>query len=56
VRVGYVLIGLAIAIAVLGGVLPHATRWVIAAALLCAGVMLVRRARGRKVKRPTGDL
>jgi hypothetical protein len=54
--VGYVLIGLAIAIAVLGGVFPHATRWVIAAVLLCAGAMLVRRARGRKVKRPTGDL
>jgi hypothetical protein len=54
--VGYALIGLAIAIAVLGGVFPTATRWVIAAVLVCAGVMLVRGSRGRKIKPPTGDL
>jgi uncharacterized membrane protein len=53
--VGYALIGLAIAIAALGSAFPQGARWLIAVVLLCAGLLLVRRARERKVKRPTGE-
>jgi hypothetical protein len=50
-RVGYALVGLAIAVASLGGVLPHGSQWVIAAILVWAGLTLVGRARGWKIKR-----
>lgn len=50
-RGGYVLVGLAIAVVAAGDVFPHGVQWVIAALFLWAGVTLVARARGRRVKR-----
>jgi putative signal transducing protein len=51
-RVGYALVGLAFAVAVVGGrVFRHGLQWVIAAVLLWAGLTLVGRARGWRRKR-----
>lgn len=51
-RIGYGLLGLAIAVAALGGVVTsNAARWVIAAILLWAGLTLLGRARGWRMKR-----
>jgi len=52
-RLGYGLVGLAIALAALGSVVTsNAARWLIAAVLLWAGLTLVGRARGWRVRRP----
>lgn len=51
-RLGYLLIGLAVAVAVAGGVgFPNGLQWVVAAVLLWAGLTLIARARGRRTKR-----
>jgi hypothetical protein len=49
-RVGYALVGLAIAVVAAGDVFPHGVQWVIAALFLWAGVTLVARARGWRMK------
>jgi hypothetical protein len=49
--VGYALIGLAIAVVALGAVLPRGSQWVIAAILAWAGLTLIGRERGWKIKR-----
>ena len=51
-RMGYALVGLALAVAVLGGAFPHRAEWLIAAVLLWAGLTLVGRARGWRIRRP----
>lgn len=48
---GYVFIGLAVVVAALGAFVPHASRWVVTAVLAWAGLTLVGRARGWKIKR-----
>jgi hypothetical protein len=52
-RVGYLFVGLAIAVVFLGGTFPHGVRWVIAAVLVWAGLTLIGRARGWKIERPS---
>ena len=44
VRVGYALVGLAVAVAAVGGVFPHGAQFVIAVILVWAGMTLVGRA------------
>src|SRR5205823_4791972 len=51
-RVGYVLVGLAIAVVAVGDVFPHGAQWPIAGIFLWAGVTLIARSRGWRVKRP----
>lgn len=52
-RVGYLFVGLALAVVVLGGAFPRGVRWVIAAVLVWAGLTLIGRARGWKIERPS---
>ena len=52
VRVGYALVGLAVAVAAVGGVFPHGAQFVIAVILVWAGMTLVGRAHGWKLRRP----
>jgi hypothetical protein len=49
VRVGYVLVGLAIASAAFGDAFRHGTRWAVAASCLYVELTLVGRAR-RKLR------
>jgi hypothetical protein len=54
-RIGYAALGLALAVAVVGGrVFPHGAQWAVAAILLWAGWTVVARARGGK-RRPTRE-
>jgi hypothetical protein len=51
-RIGYAALGLALAVAVVGGrVFPHGAQWAVAAILLWAGVTVVGRGRGGRMKR-----
>jgi hypothetical protein len=52
-RIGYAALGLALAVAVVGGrVFPHGAQWAVAAILLWAGWTIVARARGGRRRRP----
>ena len=51
-RAGYLFVGLAIAVVILGGVFPRGVQWVIAAVLVWAGLTLIGRARDWKIERP----
>ena len=51
-RIGYAALGLALAVAVVGGrVFPHGAQWAVAAILLWAGVTVVGRGRGGRMER-----